>query len=102
MRIDLLLILIRCKFAFTVCYFLNMHVLKRMVQTSNFEIIDEYICSSLPTLPPLFPPSHPTPLSLRSNGCMVLLPTTCITIQLHLVTARWLPTEFEELGSLAS
>lgn len=51
-------------------FFLNVHVLKRMVQTSNFQIINEYVCSSLPIPPSLLPPSppHPTPQVLRATA----------------------------------
>lgn len=62
----MLFIFIKCFECFCVLFFLNVHVLKRMVQTSNFQIINEYVCSSLPIPPSLLPPSPPHPPSLKS------------------------------------
>lgn len=45
-----------------------------MVQTSNFQIINECVLAPLPALPPLHPPS-PNPLtSPRPRGSVLLLP----------------------------
>lgn len=75
---------------------------KQMVQISNFQIINEYVGFSLPTLPTLSSlPTPPRPPSLTAKGrsyChslqeyrRFLIPTTCTMTQLPIVTARWPP-----------
>lgn len=72
---------------------------KQMVQISNFQIINEYVSFSLPTLPTLSSlPTPPRPPSLTAKGrsyChslqeyrRFLIPTTCTMTQLPTVTAR--------------
>lgn len=66
-----------------------------MVQTSNFQIINEYVLAPLPALPPLHPPS-PNPLTSPKGSATtarwllqrwgpgqpcLLLPAPCLQVQ---------------------